>query len=171
MASTTRVAVVAVFEQPGQAEVAIDELRHAGFSREQISIAAPGEKPHQPDTPSEREEDQAGNAAVAGAVTGGVLGAIAGAAAVATLVPMGPVLLGGVVLGMAAGAALGSFAGPFIAMGLSETSVRKYTADLHAGCTVVVVHTDQAEEAVRVLRAHAPLYIEVGGKRVQPLAA
>jgi len=171
MASMTSIAVVAVFERRGQAVVAIDELRHAGFTHEQISFAAPGEQPHPPDTPTEREEEQAADGAVTGAVTGGALGAMAGAAVVAALPPLGPILVGGVLLGLAAGAALGSFAGPFIAMGLSEDAARQYDTDLRAGRTVVIVHTDQPEEVVRVLRVHSPLYIEVGGRRVQPLAA
>lgn len=171
MASITPIAVVAVFERRGEAVVALDALRHAGFTREQISFAAPGEAPHAPDTPTEREEEKAADGAVAGAVTGGALGAMAGAAVVAALPAVGPILAGGVLLGLAAGAALGSFAGPFVAMGLSETAARQYETDLRAGRTIVIVHAAQPEEAIRVLRAHNPSYIEVDGQRVQPLAA
>jgi len=166
------VPVIGVFEHRGKAEGAIDELWHAGFSKEQIGIASPGENLHQATTQTEDLEEKAANGAAAGAVTGAAAGAVVGAAALSIIPGIGPVLGGGLLLGLttgaAAGAALGTFAGPFVAMGVAEEATQNYAEDLRAGRTLVVVRTDKPEAALSILRSHGPLYVELGGRRLEP---
>jgi hypothetical protein len=151
--------VVAVFDDRGQAESAVDELWHQGFAHDQIGIVMPGGRMAEATTATERKEEKAASGAVGGAVTGGALGAIAGAA-VASVVPgVGHVLAGGIlagaVTGLAAGAAAGVFAGPFIAMGLTAADAQAYERHFRAGRTIITVQGDgQAERAIMILRSH-----------------
>jgi hypothetical protein len=67
-------------------------------------------------------------------------------------------MLAGLLLGAGAGAALGSFAGPFLALGIPEKEAKHYESELRAGRTVVVVRTeDQQEKSLTILRLHEPL--------------
>ena len=64
--------VVAVFDERGQAEGAIDELWHEGFAHDQIGIVMPGGRVTEATTPTEQKEERA-------ARTGGPLFAAAAA--------------------------------------------------------------------------------------------
>ena len=75
----------------------------------------------------------------------------------------------GLLLGLTTGAALGTFAGPFLALGLSKEHAEAYQADLKAGRTLVVVRTDQPEQALMILQEHQPRFVEVDGRRVMPV--
>lgn len=175
MIDETFVTVIGVFDNPGKAEAAIDELWHAGFPKEQIGIAAPGENLHQARTHTEDLEDRAANGATNGAIAGGALGAVIGAAALSVIPGIGPVLGGGLLLGLttgaATGAALGTFAGPFLAMGVSEEATKDYAEDLRSGRTLVVVRTEKPEEALTILQSHGPFYVQMAGRRIEPQTA
>jgi hypothetical protein len=157
--------VVAVFDERGQAEGAIDELWHEGFAHDQIGIVMPGGRITEATTATERKEARAAGGAAGGAVAGGALGALAGVA-VASVVPgVGPVLAGGILAGAltgaAAGAALGVFAGPFVALGLSEADAQAYERAFRAGRTLVTVQAeDRMERAILILRSHGGYDIE-----------
>lgn len=171
MTTTTATAsVVAVYRTRGQAEAAIDQLWHAGFSKEQVGIMIPGEGEHQATTATEQTEESGATGAVAGAVTGTAVGTIAGALAMILIPGLGPVLTGGalmgVIAGAATGAAVGSFAGPFLAMGFTEEDVHRYQTDLRSGRTIVVAHSDNEHErdkAIMVLRSHDPVELHMAG--------
>src|SRR5437899_818387 len=105
MTNSSAVPVVAVFEHRKQAEGAIDELWHAGFPKEQIGFATPGESPRQATTTTEALEEEAAGGAATGALAGGVVGALAGAVAVAAMPGIGAVIAGGLLLHMIVGAA------------------------------------------------------------------
>jgi hypothetical protein len=159
MPTTEQTTVVAVFEDRGHAEAAIDELWHAGFRHDQIGIATPGGHMSEATTANDTEEENAGTGAVAGAVGGGVVGALAGALVMGLVPGIGPVLAGGIltgiVLGGAAGAAAGSYLGPFIALGLSEDEARIFERELKAGRTIVTVKADdRAAEVQTILHSH-----------------
>ncbi|MBY0526358.1 MAG: general stress protein [Gemmataceae bacterium] len=167
MAGKVGTPVIAVFPDRLLAEAAVDELWHAGFPKNRVGFAAPGEAFHQASTKTEANEERAATGAVAGAATGTVLGALAGAVATVALPGLGAIITGGVLMGMGAatGAALGTFAGPFLAMGFSKEDVERYENDVRAGRSLVVVQTeDRGEEAVAVLRSHGAESVRVGGK-------
>lgn len=149
--------IVAVFDDGGQAEVALDKLWHAGFPHEQIGIVMPGKGVAEAQTETGALEAAGARGAVTGAVTGGTVGAITGALLTGLIPGVGPVLAGGILAGLitgaAAGAAGGAYVGPFIAMGLSEDEARAYERNIHAGRTVLAVRPgERYEEAVELLR-------------------
>src|SRR5579885_3293641 len=95
MTMTERSTAVGVFSERPQAERAIAELHHAGFSDEQIGfVARNGDKMAESmgngDT---RAETVAG--AATGAVSGGIIGGVAGAAASLLIPGLGPAIAGG----------------------------------------------------------------------------
>jgi hypothetical protein len=151
--------IIAIFDDRGKAQGAIDDLWHAGFRHDQIGILTPGQGVRVAETITGKEEKDAATGTAVGAVAGGTLGALVGAVAVGAIPGIGPILAGGiltgVVTGAAAGAALGAFLGPFVAMGMSEEDARRYAGELRAGRTIIVVHPeDREDEAILRLREH-----------------
>jgi hypothetical protein len=172
MTTASMTSVVAVYRTRGQAEAAIDQLWHAGFSKDHVGIMIPGEGVHQATTETEQTEENGANGAVAGALTGTALGTVAGALAMVLIPGLGPILTGGalmgVVAGAATGAAVGSFAGPFVAMGFTEEDVHRYQTDLRSGRTVVVVQTekdDEQDRGIMILRSHDPVDLHTSGSK------
>jgi hypothetical protein len=159
MSTTLSSTIAASFLTRGRAEAAIDELWHSGFAREDIGIAGPNEPLRKAQTSGGALEESGGQGAAFGAATGGVAGAVVGGL-VAALVPgIGMVLTGGllaeVILAAAAGAAAGSYLGPFVALGMSNDEAKHFSRDLKAGRTIVVVKADQrALEALEILHRH-----------------
>jgi len=159
MATSNASVIMAVFDDRGHAEMAIDQLMHEGFSQDEVGIVMPGGAVKKASTATEQSEERAADGAVAGAVTGGVAGAVAGALATALIPGVGAVLAGGmltgIILGGAAGAAGGSYVGPFVALGFSEEEATEYEQHLKAGRTVVAVRPDDnVNDAVQILREH-----------------
>jgi len=159
MAISNPSTIVAVFEDRGHAEMAIDQLLHQGFSRDQVGIVMRHGEVKEAQTPTERSEQRAAEGAVAGAVSGGVAGAVAGALATTLIPGVGAVLAGGlltgILLGGAAGAAGGGYVGPFVALGFSREEETEYEQHLKAGRTVVVVRPeDRTNDAIQILREH-----------------
>ena len=162
--------VMAAFPSGERAEGAIDQLSLAGFTKDQIGLAVPGEDFHLVTTATAVMEETATRGAVTGALVGSTVGTLAGAVAVSVLPGLGPILAGGLLLGIAtgtaAGAALGTFAGPFLALGMSPKAAHTYEATFRAGHALVAVKTtERQEEATAILKSHGPLYVEVAGQR------
>jgi hypothetical protein len=156
MATNIAQAVAGVFDTHGQAERAMDSLRHAGFSNDVIGLAGPGESLHPDRSSTAQLEETAGEGAVAGAVTGSMVGAVAGALVMGLIPGLGTVIAGGILAGIvggaAAGAAVGGFAGPFLALGLSAEKASQYEKAVKAGGTVVAVQAgDRWPMAAKVL--------------------
>jgi len=152
--------LLGVFPNLELAESAVDELGHAGYSENEIGIMTAGGKIEHPKLPTAQVEDAAAEGAEAGALTGGSLGVLAGAIAVAVLPGIGLAVTGGILTVLAtsaaAGAALGVFAGPFVAMGLSEHESAYFTSRIKAGRTIVAVKVadqQQQDEVVTLLRS------------------
>jgi hypothetical protein len=136
--------LIGVFENQAEAIKALDRLHRAGFPDSQLSLVARGQVPDVPEAVQVAPQRSAGDAAIAGAVVGTGVGAAFGVLA-ASLVPGLNLILGGGLLtaafgGAALGAAVGTFAGPFVAMGLTEQDAQHYARHVEAGRTVVLVH-------------------------------
>jgi len=160
-----RTTVAALFANRADAERAIEGLRDAGFTREQIGIAlrdrtAQGEM-------VEKTGTHAAEGAATGLVGGGLLGALAGylVATGALAIPgIGPVVAGGVlastfgiiggtaVAGAGIGAAAGGILGALIGMGIPEHEARHFESGLRSGGVLVTVTAPgRAADAVAVL--------------------
>jgi hypothetical protein len=160
-----RSTVAGVFKDRHDAERAIEALRDAGFTREQIGIAlrdrtAQGEMVEETGT-------HAADGAAAGIVGGGLLGALAGflVATGALAIPgIGPVVAGGVlastfgivggtaVAGAGIGAAAGGILGALIGMGIPEHEARHFEQGVRSGGTLVTVTAPgRAADAIAIL--------------------
>jgi hypothetical protein len=162
---TGRSTVAGVFKDRHDAERAIEALRDAGFSREQIGIAM-RDRTAQGEMVEETGTHAAGGAA-AGIVGGGLLGALAGflVATGALAIPgIGPVVAGGVlastfgivggtaVAGAGIGAAAGGILGALIGMGIPEHEARHFEHGVRSGGTLVTVTAPgRAADAVAIL--------------------
>jgi hypothetical protein len=155
-------AVIGVFSDPQDAQQAILELQRAGFSNEQIGVAA--RHAWEPLTTEVRDlrHDQKGDYVTEGALTGVAagagLGALAGLAMLSgVLPPLGPVLAGGtltvVLSSAAAGAAAMGIAGALAGLGVEREEAEFYESEFHQGRVVVAVTAgERFHEARAILR-------------------
>ena len=156
MTTESQTTVIRAFDTRGEAEKALDSLRHAGFPEQDLGIAGPGE-PMGPDpSPIARLERSAEKGAAAGAVAGSTVGAVAGGLVVAFIPGIGPVAAGGILLGIlsgaAAGGAAGALAGPFLQLGFTEKEADHYAHHIIEGRTLVSVQAgERALEASEIL--------------------
>jgi hypothetical protein len=140
----------ATFGSRDEAERAVDRLRAAGFSQEQIGWAMRGS-----DTPDGANDVAKG--ATAGAVTGAGLGAAGAAVAMALIPGVGPFLAGGylgtVLTAAGVSAAAGGLLGGAAGLGFDEDETRHYEDALKDGRAVVTVEAgERYTEAANILR-------------------
>lgn len=166
MATTRHSTVVGVFDTRSQAELALEELRQAGFHDSQLAMVMhrdPKETVEVTDLDAAKAaqvsgESKAGEGAAIGAASGAVVG---GAIGVATaLIPgVGPVIslgtLAATVFGVAAGAAGGGLVGTLIGLDFPEEEARFYEQELKAGRILVGVKAEDREsEAEAIMRRY-----------------
>ncbi len=149
MAMTQSDIAVGVFRDPAQAHRAIEELRQAGYSDEEIgyltraSAVEPGEA--------------IGTFIANGALEGGLLGGMIGATAALLIPGFGAAIAGGILAASLSGAALGAAAGgilgALIRIGIPEEEARHYQKELEAGHIVITVKAQSGyDDALRILR-------------------
>jgi len=151
--------VVGIFDDRYQAEQAVDELVHAGFSRGDIGFAIRGHDAVDGGMITDAVGTKDGVGALGGAATGAVAGGVLGALAAIIVPPLGPILVGGVLasaLGFAgAGAAVGGILGAMTGLGISQDEAAYYEAEFNAGKAIVTVRAgDLADDAVAAIRKH-----------------
>ncbi len=157
MATQNEPVVVGVFASRDDAELAIEELKQAGFENDDIGFAIRGSEPGGMLTDSALTRDTAG--AERGMITGGLAGGVIGALAAMTIPGAGPILAAGVLttaLGFgAAGMATGGILGAMIGLGVSEEEAKRYETEFFAGRAIVTVHAGRRElEVGAILRKH-----------------
>ncbi len=148
--TNTRHTIVGVFDGPNHAEQALNGLKQAGFTPEQVSVVAQDKKDVQQ---MAQNTDMAGEGAAGGAVTGGLLGGIAGflVGISALVIPgIGPIVGGGILLSTLAGAGIGAVAGGLVGAlmghGVPEDDAREYEGHVKAGSILLTVHALSADE-------------------------
>ncbi|MDI3547150.1 MAG: hypothetical protein PWR10_802 [Halanaerobiales bacterium] len=138
--------VIGVFDDQSQAERAVNEIREAGVTDEEISIAA------REDRIKADEGDEGGTGAflnqdvTTGATTGGALGGLAGlmAGAGALAIPgIGPILAAGPIAAGLSGVAAGGLAGSLVDLGIPQDRGEYYENEVGKGSILAVVETDQ----------------------------
>ena len=162
---TGRRTVAGLFLDRASAEQAIDELKVAGFTGDQIGVAlrdrtAQGELIAEMGT---QAAEGAATGAVGGGLLGGLTGFLIGIGALA-LPGIGPVVAGGVLAsafgvaggttlaGVGIGAAAGGLVGALVSVGIPEPEARHFETGLRAGAVLVTV-----DAGARVLEAMAIL--------------
>jgi hypothetical protein len=152
--------VVGLFGLRADAEAAITELHAAGFSRDAIGVAMQGQA----------EPSDAAKGAVGGGVLGGLLGILG-----SLLIPgFGPVVVGGVLTSVLAGAGLGAAAGGLLgalgSLGVSEEDARHFDTGLRSGGTLVTVDAGaRTPEALAILHRHQVDFGPGGARRFDGL--
>ncbi len=159
MDTATRTLLVSVFDNRNEAEKAVDELEHSGFSSDDVGFALRGKDINAGGTVTDAVGTKDGSGAAVGAVTGGVVGTLLGAAAALLIPGVGPVLAGGILatsLGYAAaGVAVGGLLGAMTGAGLTEEEAKYYEKEFNSGRAIVTVRAGVNDAgAVMILRKH-----------------
>lgn len=151
--------VVALFDDRGRAEGAIQNLVAAGFTTNEISAVA-----NNPEGDARTYSlDEVGNlgtegalsGASSGALLGGAIGFLVGLGTLAIpaigLIAAGPIV--GLLTGAGIGAVSGSVVGALIGLGIPQNEAETYEALVRGGGTLVTVHVDEsrASQAFDVL--------------------
>src|SRR5436190_3418041 len=142
--NTPGAALIAIFDDRLEAEMAVRDLEVAGFKDDQIGYAIRGSDVGAGGMITDTSGTKDGRGAVAGAITGGLAGGALAATVTALLVPgVGPVVAAGALamfLGYAgAGAAVGGILGAMVGLGISEDEARYYEKHFKEGKAIVAV--------------------------------
>ena len=151
--------VVTAFDNRDEAQVAVDELHQAGFSKDEIGFAIRGDDAVQGGMITDAEGTRDGEGAAKGATAGAVIGGVLGALAFAAIPGVGPVAAGGMLAGLAggaaAGAATGGIYGAMSGLGASEEEAVFYQREFECGKAIVAVNAgDRRAEAENILHRH-----------------
>jgi len=148
--TTNRHTVVGVFDGPIHAEQALNGLKSAGFTPEQVSVVAQDKRDMQQ---MADKSDMAGEGAATGAVTGGVLGGLAGflVGISAMVIPgIGPIVGTGILVSTLAGAGIGAAAGGLVGaltgQGVPEDDAREYEGHVKQGSILMTVNATSDEQ-------------------------
>ena len=144
MAMTQDFIAVGVFHDAEQAKHAIDELKNAGYSENEIGFLARA-------TTTGTEDDVLSSAAT-GSVEGGIIGGVLGAAAALLIPGFGPAIAGGILLATIGAAGIGALAGGLIgalvSIGVPEEEAHYYQHELKKGHTIVTVKASSGYDDV-----------------------
>lgn len=168
-------AVIGLVSSEAQAELIVEKLQNAGYSRNNISALLPDKRntrdfAHEHNT---KAPEGAVAGVGAGGAVGGTLGLLAGIGALA-IPGVGPFIAAGPIMaamsGAAAGAAVGGITGALVGMGIPELEAKQYEGKVKGGSILISVHVEdeeQSDEAKRILAAGtANDVVSVGEKSV-----
>src|ERR1700761_4746641 len=144
-------AAFGIYQSRATAEVAVDRLRAAGFSNEDVSVLmadSQGSKDFAAEKNTKAPEGAATGVGVGGAV-GGTLGLLAGIGAfaipgVGPLIAAGPIM--GALAGLGVGGAVGGLVGALVGLGIPEYEAKRYEGRVKDGGILVSVHCDTSEQ-------------------------
>ena len=154
MAMTQDSIAIGVFHDSEQARHAIDELKSAGYSENEIGFLARAS--------ATGLEDDTMSSAATGAVEGGILGGVLGAAAALLIPGFGPAIAGGILLATFGAAGIGAFAGSIIgtlvSIGVPEEEARHYQRELEKGRTIVTVKANSGyDDVIAIMRSNGAI--------------
>ena len=151
--------VVGVFDNPSQAQNAVNDLRKAGYTDDQIGVVSHDRDGRAKVIDSE-SETKVEDGAFAGLAAGTGVGALWGLGILAGVLPgIGPAIAGGT-LGVllssaAAGAATAGIGGALVGLGIPEDDATYYEGEFKSGKTIVTVQGGpQGGDANKVLSQH-----------------
>ncbi len=147
MENTTRTghAVVGVFDEVGQAEQAINDLKVAGFTPDSISVVTKDRNDQRDLT--EATGNEAGKGTLVGSLGGGTLGAVLGwllAGGIAAIPGIGPVaaagIFGATLTGALVGGTVGGISGALAGSGVPKEEAEEYEEHVRGGRTLLTVN-------------------------------
>jgi hypothetical protein len=143
--------VFGIFTDTASAEHAVQDLKAAGFSNNDISALFPDKQgtrdfAHEKNT---KAPEGATTGAGTGALLGGGLGWLAGIGALA-IPGLGPFIAAGPIMAALAGAgvggAVGGLTGALIGMGIPEYEAKRYEGRVKDGGILLSIHSDTSAE-------------------------
>src|SRR5215203_2092875 len=152
--TTQRGTVVGLFKNQVDAERAIERLKQAGFTENQIGVAMRDRSQQKEliEGTGTQAAEGAATGAISGGVLGGVIGLLAGVGALA-IPGVGPIIAGGALASTLAGAGIGAAAGGLLGalmgMGIPEEDARHFDEGFRAGGILVTVSAQGREEEAR----------------------
>jgi uncharacterized protein (TIGR02271 family) len=149
--------VVGLFRDRAAAEAAIQDLKNAGFSNDQIGVAMQ-DRTEQKDL-AETTETPVAEGAATGALSGGLVGGLIGLLGSLLIPGVGPIVVGGVLgstlVGAGAGAATGGIIGALAGLGVPEADAQHFDAGLRSGGVLVTVDAGtRTGEALAILERY-----------------
>ena len=147
-------AAFGIFSSHSAAENAVDRLRAAGFSHDDVSVLM-ADKQSSKDFAAEKNTkapEGTATGVLSGGTVGGTLGLLAGLGALAIpgvgpLIAAGPIM--GALAGLGIGGAVGGLVGALVGMGIPEYEAKRYEGRVNDGGVLVSVHCESSEEISR----------------------
>lgn len=140
-------AVYGIYSTRQDAEMAVSQMRSAGFRAEDVSVLFPdneGTKDIGHEKHTKAPERATAGAAIAG-VAGGALGWLAGLGALA-IPGIGPFVAAGPIVaalaGLGAGSVVGGLTGALIGLGVPEYEAKRYEGRIRSGGILLSVHCE-----------------------------
>ena len=139
--------IVGTFDTDREAIACIENLKHLGFTADEISIISKDRD--QSDYVVEKTDTHAAEGAATGATTGGLIGGFGGVLTgigalaipgIGPIIAAGPIVAG--ITGAAAGAGIGGLAGALIGMGIPEEEAHRYNEHFEHGKILVLIDSD-----------------------------
>jgi hypothetical protein len=143
-------AAFGIYSQMSNLEIALNELKLAGFRHEDISVLFPENLGSKELTTVKASKGPEGVAAGAGsgAVVGGTLGWLAGIGALA-IPGIGPFIAAGPIVaalaGIGVGSAVGGITGGLVGLGIPEFEAKRYEGRVMKGGILLSVHCDDSK--------------------------
>ena len=147
-------AAFGIYRSTAAAEQAVDTLKQAGFSTNDISVLLPDnqsskEFAHEKNT---KTPEGTTTGVTAGGALGGTLGLLAGIGALAIpgvgpFIAAGPIM--GALAGLGVGGAVGGLIGALVGMGIPEYEAKRYEGQIKDGGVLLSVHCESSEEVSR----------------------
>lgn len=133
----------AVYEEPGSARRAVDELQNRGFLHNQIGILL--DEGTRQTLFGDVEHTGAGRGALKGGLAGGIIGAVVASAIVLPGVGLVGGLLATILASAGLGAAAGGLVGALAHLGFGEEDARAVAERIESGHVLVSVDAPNAE--------------------------
>jgi uncharacterized protein (TIGR02271 family) len=149
-------AVVGVFSDASKAQQAVQALRNAGFTDDQIGVIGRDARRTTNTGDDDTNDSYAAEGAATGVAAGAGLGALWGLGILAGVMPViGPAIAGGalaaVLSSAAAGAAAAGLGGALVGMGIPKDEAEYYESEFQAGRTLVTVTAPARETEARTI--------------------
>jgi hypothetical protein len=174
--------VVGLYEHIDDAYQAVDALKNAEFTRDDISVVSRdqnNEYSRYLDKSGDKGEHMGGSAGTGagiGAVLGGIGGFLLSIGALA-IPGVGPIIAAGPILATLTGAGMGAVAGgvvgALVGLGIPEEDATTFAEGVKNGGTLVVVHCQDnlADEAARIMDQYNPVDISDNAENFQDWSA